>query len=388
MQSLRDQFPVRVVINGEDVSFEMDETFTFSNTDPGGFEACSIALPKDEPQLMRGDPIRIECGLKTAWEGRIKEIQRSLGAKTLIQGEGYAAILKENLIEEVFVDADLTKWLGPSIEEQIELIKAGFSSTSGVVEGVKVGNNIGAAPAIALTITGSWATGALPDVRSTYHSGNASIGEVVGIFTAGENLRPYNSSWGFEIVVGETSSGNKNQEGVISSGFSIVPAGEFTNAGLQFYNTLPGGVDNMLYIVYFSDLKVFGKHGLQKQGGNAGFFPSQIAEFVATKCPGIQVGLFEVASDYIVPHSSYIIAVPMEQAVSDMAKFAGWHWGVWESLTYLAGNQEPRLDFRPGPREGEPTAWCWRNECETLDIREISKTCTTRLRSRTPTSPG
>jgi hypothetical protein len=102
----------------------------------------------------------------------------------------------------------------------------------------------------------------------------------------------------------------------------------------------------------------------------AGYWPSAIARYCAKTCPGVQAGVIEAASQFVVPHAAYLTPVPIEQIVSDMGKFAGWHWGVWESLTYMTGSQTPRVDFRAYPPAGKPTAWAWRRECESLDIRE------------------
>src|SRR5689334_18404683 len=102
--STREQFPFRLIIGNEDLTYILDNGFTFSNVDPGGFEAASFSVPRDLPQTIRGQYVRLDCGLQVAWEGRVSQIQRSMGARTQIMCEGYGALLKDNASSMVFID--------------------------------------------------------------------------------------------------------------------------------------------------------------------------------------------------------------------------------------------------------------------------------------------
>lgn len=375
MPSVRDQFPLRVVLNGKDVTFSMGEGFTFSNTDPGGYEAASIPLPKDMPELVRGDPVRIECGLSTVWEGRVKEIQRSLGAKTLVQCEGYRAILKEHTMAEIFVDRDLTKWQGPSVTRQKEAVGAG-QSPSGAESSFSAAGN----PALITGFTGPWVAGGLPISEAWFDSRGIAIGAVYWAWTRGGNVNNAEEQWAWEVVLrmGEngtfapTTTGNQRAPGPNSG--TLEGAHLFAQVLLKY--TAAGGTANTLYQIFWETLALYGtefRHSpfATGRGSNpVGYYPDQIVSFVSRECPGVQIGRIDEAAQITIPHASYLTPVPIEQIISDMARFAGWHWGVWESLTYLTGSQTPRVDFRAGPPKGAPTAWCWRRECETVDIRE------------------
>jgi hypothetical protein len=143
-------------------------------------------------------------------------------------------------------------------------------------------------------------------------------------------------------------------------------------AALQLYYGAAGGAD-VEYDLYFEDLAVYGNHGLTIQGGAPnGFYPSQIATWALQQAQGLQPGIIPEtdATGYVIPHSVYYTPVNLNQIVDDMATAAGWHWGIWESLSPLTGPTTPRLDFRPRPQQGSYTASCVRGDCETCDIRE------------------
>lgn len=371
MTSTRDQFPLRLLINGEDLTFETGEGFTFSNTDPGGYESSSYPIPKDMPNLLRGDKVRLECGLQTAFEGRVKEIDRSLGSKTLIQCQGNRAILKENNLAEVFVDRDLTKWGEASRVRQINELALGRS-----ILGPSVAPDpTSSLPAIVTGMPGPL-TPINPLAEAWYDAGPENkIASIYYDYQPGANAQDGGVNWHDLVFLMTDSTGLSGESSANVNGTGTT--GTFTGASalryalLQHYYNGTGGAANILFNAYWRNIAVFGNHGLPKRGSAPqGFYPSDIAGFAASKCPGVQAGVIETASGLIVPHASYRTAVPIDQIINDMAVFAGWHWGVWESLTYLVGSQVPRVDFRAGPQSGEPTAWAWRKECEELDIRE------------------
>jgi hypothetical protein len=377
MQSIQDTYPLRIVVNGEDVTDEVQEGFTFSNTDPGGFEACSLPLAKDKPQLKRGDPIRIECGLQTAWEGRIKEVQRSLGAKTLIQGEGNRAILAENLMAEIFVDRDLTRWEPMPLARQAIALAEKLTPGAGELTAGSVGE-----PSIVTAVTGPWSAAGLPFIESWFDSHGIPLGVLYFHWERNANVSAADINWEWfcELKVagalgaGDTS-GNLRAAGP-GANYLTATTSDRVIAFLEFRYLVEAGAANVSYAVNWAKLAVYGKgfrasvYSTGRGADPVGYYPSQIAAYAASQCPGIQVGTVEEASQYTVPHASYLTPVPIEQIISDMAKAAGWHWGVWESRAYLTGSQTPRVDFRAGPGEGEPTAWCWRRECESVDVRE------------------
>lgn len=366
------QFPLRMIIGTEDVTNYLDTNFTFSSVDPGGYEMCSLALPKDMPQTLRGMPIRIDCGLQVAWEGRVAQVQRSLGNRTTITGEGYGARLKDIAAAQIFVDRDLTSWQGPSVQRQINDVAGGYSPTSGQVAADATTGH----PSMGLSSTGAWTAGNRVDIEAWYDAQGVQISVLYYSAVFGANA----TSGGF---VGQVflSTDDVATAGDSSGTFSSNQAGYlFATVNGRVYAMLQavgpsgaGGLAGALYAVYFENIAVYGNHGLVGQGSDpVGYFPSQIVGWVVDQIPGLQDGVIPTtdATGYVIPHSVYLTPVTLDQIVGDMAIAAGWHWGVWESRAPLTGNQLPRMDFRPRPIQGQYTASCLRAQCETCDIRE------------------
>lgn len=374
--SLKDQFPIRVLVGGEDLTAFVDDGTTFANVDSGdgigGYESCSLPFPMDLPQVLRGDHIRIDCGLGVAWEGRVKQVQRSLGSKTLIQGEGYAALPGDESGSMVFVDRDLTRWTDPLLARQLGLAAGGL--TQGTIQvAADPANN---APALAEGITGPW-SGALGfSAEALYDAGpENTAAKVYYNFTPNANISAADTNWLWEIystpddVSFPESTGNLRAASG-SGYFTPATARRYAMAQLVYGIASGGAVD---YELFWHNLAVYGTHGLTGRGTDpVGFYPSDIAGWAAGQVPALQSGVIQLtdASGFIVPHSVYYDLVTLDQIITDMATISGWHAGVWESLSPLTGDPRPRFDFRARPAPGQFTAFCLRRDCDTLDLTE------------------
>lgn len=375
--SLRSNFPLRLLINGENCTYLLDNGFTFSNVDPGGFEMASFPIPRDMPEIVTGLPVRLECGTQVAWEGRVSEVQRSLGNHTLVTCEGNAARFKDQSAAMIFVDRDLTQWQGPTLANQIRWVTGGFTPESPQVAADPSGGN----PALAVLFSGPWAAGGLPACDATYDSRGIPLGDVFyewGNLTGGI---AGNGNWLFSVklttddvlTAGDTTA-NLNTGPASGGGTLAATVGNRVFAILELLTVTAGGTANVIYGLYWTNLAVYGNHGLPTQAitGGFGFYPSQIAGWVESRVSGVQLGNIQLtdASGYIAPHIVYYDPVTLDTMLNDMARLNAWHWGVWESPTYLLGNPAPRLDFQPRPSPGTWDAWAWRQECDVLDLRE------------------
>lgn len=382
--TVREEYPLHLVIGGADYTFLLTDSFTFSNVDPGGYEMASFAIGKDLPMLTRGMPVRLDCGTQVAWEGRIKEIQRSLGHKTLVQCEGYGAILRENTTAEIFVDRDLTKWQGPSVERSIALVTANDSPATPTAT-PEPGSGT---PALEALLTGAWEATGLPIVEAWYNAQGLPIAAIYYDWTKGGKVIQTDPNWNWAVYLSSDSitteldsSGNLRAATSTPTYFSTVKENR-KFALLQFYYAVAGGAPNVPYQIFWKKLAVYGRGFNQFIKGPesdsegiepnpVGYYPSTIVRFVVKETPGIQPGVIEKATQYVVPHAVYQSPVENQKIIADMANLISVHWGVWESLNCLTTpNPEPRLDFRSYPTLGNPTAWAWRRECESLDIRE------------------
>jgi len=368
--------PLRVIIGAEDVTHYLGDGFTFSSADPGGFEACSLQFPKDMASTLRGQYIRVDSGLTVAWEGRVKEVQRSLGHQTTIMGEGYGALFQDAEGSMVFVDRDLTRWQDPSYTRQAVLVTDDFQLGTTQVAADPTSNT----PALVQTITDNWTSPYEPLCEPWYDAGPQNlIAKIYYSASVGSTVNTADTNWFVQIYLSSDANFSAHEGGTnlvpsIPTAGYFTPATPYRFALLDFlYNATNNGQAGAQYNAFWQNLAVYGNHGLTGRGSDPiGFYPSDIFGWTLSQVSGLQAGVIQTtdASGYIVPHSVYYTPVTLDQIVGDMATAQGWHWGVWESLTPLTGNATPRADFRPRPSPGAFTAFCRRSDCDTLDIRE------------------
>ena len=293
-------------------------------------------------------------------------------------GEGYGALLKDAEASMVFVDRDLTRWQGPSTQEQID--QSGSYNAQGAQVAADPTSSL---PALACMITGAWgAAPGLPLVEAWYDAGpNNVIGSLYYAWQKNAITDNTDTHWNWFALLA-----NQNH----SSGWTLDSTGNLRAAGpgtgtltatasnrrfglLQLYYTVAAGSSNSLYAIYWTTLAVYGNHGLTGRGASpTGFYPSDIFGWALAQVPGLQTGTVQQtdSSGFIIPHYVQYLPVTLDVMVTDMATIQGWHWGVWESQTPLTGSALPRADFRPRPAPGAFTAFCLRRDCSTLDIRE------------------
>ena len=368
--SLRDAFPFRLFIGSEDVTQLLDSSFTFSNIDPGGFEAASFSVPRDMPQTIRGLPVVLTSGLRVAWEGRVGQIQRSLGQRTTINCMGYGDVFKEQQRSMVFVDRDLTRWREPELPRQIALNEAHEQAGSSSIAADPTGS-----PALVQTISGNWVEPWRPLAESWYDSGQ---GNLIGYIWLALTLKNASGgSFGEKMYVsidnfttGVEGTGNLNNSGAGKTEYWIPSTQKRYALAQHQYEATPAGAAGAENLAFWK-LAVYGNHGLPGRGSDpVGFYPWDIAGWVVAQVPQLQRGIFTEATSYIIPHYVQYVPVTLDQILDDMAVQGGMHWGVWEPSGGLTGSNKPRLDFRQRPELGQWTAYCKRQDCDTLDMRE------------------
>lgn len=373
--SLRDLAPLRVTVGSEDVTSYLGDSWTFSNVDPGGHEACSLTFPRDMESTIRGLPIRIMSGLKTAWEGRVQQVQRSLGHNTIVTGEGYGNLLKDAAGSMVFVDRDLTRWQQPSYSRQLTMVN-GNQQLAGTQVAADPTNNL---PAVVQQFTDSWVSPNIPVGEAWYDAGPENLLASIYFNSLTSNAAALLTGVAAKLFFSTddlfTSSQASSNQATSSgaSGYFLNNTGSYRRAAMQFFASTGQGAAGASYQQFWRNLAVYGNHGLTRRGSDpGGFYPSDIFGWVVSQIAGLQAGVIQAtdASGYIMPHSVYYTPVTLDTISGDMATAQGWHWGVWESLSPLTGNPLPRADFRPRPGPGAFTAFCLRRDCDTLDIRE------------------
>ena len=326
------------------------------------------------PNTLRGTYVRLDAGLDVAFEGRVSEVQRSLGNSTKIQCEGYQGLAADNDASMIFVDRDLTRWQSPSTQRQLNMAQANYQLADSEVAADPTNNN----PSIVQTITDSWTSPYEPVAETWYDAGpENTIAKIYYSVESDPDVGGF-APWEYTLYVSSDAQfGANNNTGNLRStspeSALWTPANQFRFAAIQlWYPSTPAGADGATYNCYWSNLTVIGPHGLSLIGTPPGLYPSAIAGWVEQQIPGLQMGVTQLtdASGYVMPHLVYYTPTGLDQMMSDIATAAGWHWGVWESASHLTGSLLPRLDFRPRPTLGQFTAFCLRRDTDQCDIRE------------------
>jgi hypothetical protein len=354
----------QVVIGDRDLTDRCD-SLTYSATDQGGFEICTLGLPSvDRPK--KGLPITVRQGLEVAWAGRVAEIsdhsQHGRATKTT-GGEGLRALMRDNPYSMVYVDRDLTRWGAPSLARQTTLLGLNNQLGSSAVAPDQTSGN----PAIVQSITDSWVAPNTPICEAWYDAGPGNL--IAAIYF---DVIPQSGSVNWQEFMILSSDANAsvteataNLQGPESTGF-LNPATACRFALAQHkYAATPAGAQGDIFNCTWKSLATYGNHGLNVRGAlPGGFYPSDIARHALSQCKGILPGVIQDAIGLIVPHCVYRTPTAPDVIVTDMAKLMGWTWGVWEP-SGVFGSQ-PRMDFRPPPTDA--TCVVTKAECDQLDV--------------------
>lgn len=355
---------IQVQVGQKDLTDRCD-TLTFSATDTGGYEIATFGLPaSDRPK--KGDPITMRQGLDVCWWGRAAEIsdhsQHDRATRTS-GGEGGVALLRDNPMQMVYVDRDLTQWNDPSNTRQIGLLTNNFSlASSTAASDVTSGN-----PAIVQEIDDSWVAPYVPIAESWYDAGVGNLIAAVyyNVIASGPALATTDQLSFLLDANAASPQTSANVYTILGAVGYFFPAIARRFAALQKVAATPGGVQGAQYLTSWQNIAVYGNHGVRGHGPDpVGYYPSDIARHVLSQASGITPGNIIDAIGYIAPHVTYPTPTGMDQIIDDMATLMGWPWGVWEPSTILGS--QPRLDFGPPPTDA--TAIVSKAECDELDV--------------------
>jgi hypothetical protein len=368
-----------VILGDRDVT-DQAGSLSYSNVDPGGHEACSFTLPNDAPWPLPGTPVTIWEGMTRAWLGRVEEPGDDLDARAApsqVTAVGPGAALKDQTMSMVYIDRALGRWQGPSRARQIALLGVNFAAPNA---GAATPDTTTGLPALDTGFDegGGWGATSKPIAEAWYDAGDGNL------------LGRIRADWAKTATVSSGADGNWVWEGALETDdldSSSDSTGDLQAAGpgsadraattsrrfamLRLYYNAAGGTagSNLRYSIYWTNLRVFGDHGLTIRGASAaleGFYPSDIADHARGLAGGIAAGIITPSTSYIVPHVAYYTRVAHEQIIDDMAKLLGWHWGVWEPLNPF--DTTPRLDFRAPPTDA--TASVMREDCQQLKLTQ------------------
>lgn len=344
--------PLSLFVGDRDLT-PVAEGLTFSTVDPGGYETLSFNVPSLDYLPTIGDRVRLFEGLEPCWEGRVEEAAQDYAgprATGRVSCVGAGAALKDAEYSMIYVDRDLSRWGDISVQRRIDLL------TGSQAPKVQRDEASGA-PSVVTGIHGAWTNANRPISEAVYDAGPRNrIGRFYYAWRRGGYIDHGDANWTWRVGTadgddfsGATVGSNLRAAGPGSGTFT--PTTPQRYAFLQlFYAAVSGGGDNADYIIIWSDLAVFGDHGLTARGTapNQGFYTSDIVRHALDQATGIDPGVIEDDTGLIITQAAYYDPVTPERVIDDMARRSGFHWGVW-SAPGMDGN--PRLHFTAPPEQ-------------------------------------
>lgn len=334
--------PVSIIVGDQNVTGNV-QSCSFSNVDPGGFEACQISLSNPVKAPRAGERITIRYGLEVAWDGRVNDpgnANTSESEVEAITGVGFGAALKDQTMREIYRDIDLGRWQGPSVQRQLNILGSSIDLNAGQVTADAATGE----PSLALELRSPWSRTA--QCEAWYDAQGLGIGSVYYAWKVDTLISAADTNWSWNLYTADDDvatnlNGTANLRAAgPGSGTHTASAGHKAAYVRLLYNVAVTSDSNVARRLYWTRLAAMGTHGLTLRGTepDAGFYPTDIAlhalaDYNAlTDVEPIDQGPVDTDSNaYAVPHATYLTDTPHEQIIDDMIrKQLGWHWGVWE----------------------------------------------------------
>jgi hypothetical protein len=352
---------------------------TFGTAMPGGFTQCNLTLER-LPERFYPDNVPLSmltvlgAGGEVAWQGRIEKLPDTGGfeAQESPEAVGYQAALEDdNSAREIYVDAELAKWLGAPLARKILLLGTlGHDEEDGAL-GSGSGQGGSSMPAFVTQLTGPWAR-----PRSSegwYDAQGISIGFVY--YAWSQELTWEDTNWEWTVYL----SGNESlTEAAVAAGAirSVGPGSGTLDAtsalqryaAVQLYYDTGAGEDGHQYPVYWPVLAVYGRHGLTLYGTNSqtewkGLLASDVvAHAVGKWAPevGFSTGLEGTIqpSSFVIPQLAFLEPTTASEIIKQATRFELQDWAVWEGPTFYMnprGERGNKWKARVGPSQLQET---------------------------------
>lgn len=351
---------------------------TISTSIPGGFEAMNGTLPRlhgvEYGDLARLSDIVVSgAGGETRWEGRLSEAPSVSGDQMAITPDavGHKEHLQDDkTVAPVFIDRDLSRWTGPGAQRRLNLINATAPHQADASASWDVGSN---GPALALTISGAWASPQSPRVEAWYDAGPGnSIAQIRAEFSGWSDVA-------FELLaavsddpVASTQELSADYYTAAGGVFDFRPSARYRHGRIMWrYNATPAGTDGASYTVNLFNLRAHGDHGLTLRTGSdgrVGYFASDVLGYALPQwAPRLRLTSESLQqTSYVISQLAIHDAGTLQALIDEVTKYGLEDWAVWDDRTfwsYRRGTVGKSWVARVGPsnlkQAGPSTARLW-----------------------------
>jgi hypothetical protein len=354
---------------------DIPDDLTFSTSIPGGDKDCTCSLLRridlDYSDQALFDTVRVYGpGNRTVWQGRMVQFPRDHGDSFGIKpaAVGLSAHLKDDpSFREIYVDRDLARWGGQSLQRQVDLassdpvyVDAGGAQVAYDATGPalhqstqRIDTSTASTPQ-RRAIVESWYDAAGLALASLYYdqgSGNRAT-NVLPLGAAGWNVKAL-------LCVNDHAGGDttSNLAGAASAGYLDATTDDRTAAMVQLYfdGTFTGDGD---WYVDWKSLAVYGNHGLTLRGSApGGFYASDvIADVVSRAAPLLDYttganGSIEQTS-FVIPNLAFVDPTTAEDAISAVNAYHLYDWGVYDGRFFYRQPDPDRLTWKARLSDG------------------------------------
>lgn len=363
------------------------EGLTYSNIDPGGDEVASFTLHRPwfslNPEIARGNLLRVMSGIDVLWVGRIEESDRSAtdSETIVVTAYGLGVRLKDGEFAEIFIDRDLTSFGDPSadrrrIVNEASYIFQGETQVAPHDKGQKYSEGI-------IQAYQRLATAAPPfaDTESWYYGAGIELGEIrydaINLYGIGAGDASWNQEAGFskdDVGTGFSAALDYNGTSAFNQAWQA-PEGYFYVLLInQYVGTFTGDGE---WAWLWGRPRIYGRHGLASayNAGNwweDGFTIDQMIGFIVEQVPGVAVRRLD-HQPYVVQHSVFKEPVPHEDAISDLNRYENCDWGTWGPDSPLDNTVKGYFDLKTADRQTQHW-FVQRSDCADLDLHSESAT--------------
>lgn len=346
----------------------------FSTTIPGGFEEFSAALIRkgslDYPDLEPLSNVRVlGAGGQVLWEGRLESAPRSSGDQLAVSpaAVGHQAALEDRAdCTAVFVDRDLSAWVGPSAARKEALYGLGYDVIEDSSSDPDVSTGV---PQLVLHNDGRCAAGMVSEAWFDAGAGNTLgsvyfdyVGRALGLGWASHaNSAPNDTSGvvgGTDVVGGSVSPSGTRTETFATPAryamFDLAIAAAQTgdsNRRMRLRRVTAWGSQAVKQGTAPDD----GVFASDVIGWVVAAFAPSLATTTTGPLPSIQ------PTGFVIPQLSFRDPTTALEMINGADRFHHWDWAVWEGQSgptffyYPPGARGKKWRTRVGPSNLQQT---------------------------------
>lgn len=328
----------------------------FSTSMPGGYRdlSCSLLRRLSGDERLFNDVRAYGPGNRTAWNGRLAQFPRE-DLQVNPGAVGWSAHLRDDpSFREIYVDRDLSRWTGPSVQRQLNLLSTWDPSFDASV----VPDSTSGSPSLKTSLQGDWAN-RTPICETINDTGKIPLGSMYYAWKIGSSVNAADPNWAWSAILGADdvfssfdTNGNLRAAGPSTGTLTATTSTRMVALLQQGYTAIPS-IDHQSteYPVFWTVLALYGRHGLTKVGAASatdaqGFYGHDlIANIVSRTAPLLTAtqgsGGIEPNTGFVVPQAAFVEPTTGEEAIMLLNGYFLWEWGVYDNRRFFWRAPDP-----------------------------------------------